>query len=595
MSQNSLVAANGSGAAVRSAINNALNTLVTQNSGASAPSTTYGYMLWADTTAVLLKIRNGANSAWVDVGKLDQANLSLASLYADNAFTARQKWAKGADLTAAATVTPGTDGNYFAVTGNTGMTAIASLQAGTIVVFRFTGTPLITHNGTSLILQDAINLQIAAGDIVAFISEGSGNWRELWRRLATPLKRGLSQYVRRLVALSDQEFPLSKIRLIHADAITMNDGEEVLDWNDLLCDMGTAGANGLDTGSEAASTWYKLLAIRKKSDGTKGLLFHRAKDYFLDIDASTSNGAQDKLRQGATDRVKLAQGFQTATTGKVEFVDVKIYKTGSPTGLIWFTIEADSSGNPSGTPLATSDKYDVSRFATAAYLTRHAFRIPVSLTTSTQYHLVLQGNYTASAVNYLNWDGNSVSQHAGGTAKKFDGTTWAAAAPADFSFKAYVTRNETNDDASLPSGYDQYAHIGWMFNDGSSNLKAVEMFNRVVMHVGDTSWKIGSSSTTTPPVLFDVAAFYPPIAVMQILGVSGSVSTGTIQVGHISAVDLDGNQTPRRNSHLVNIDSNTYTSGEHKTQRLNFIMEYQGMLYSITAGTGHMWSRGFEW
>ena len=64
MSQNSLVVANGTGAAVRSAVNNALNSLVTNNSGTGAPSTTYAYMLWADTTNDLLKIRNAANSAW---------------------------------------------------------------------------------------------------------------------------------------------------------------------------------------------------------------------------------------------------------------------------------------------------------------------------------------------------------------------------------------------------------------------------------------------------------------------------------------------------------------------------------------------------
>ena len=42
----------------------------------------------------------------------------------------------------------------------------------------------MTHNATSLILQGSTNLATAAGDIVAFISEGSGNWREVWRRLA---------------------------------------------------------------------------------------------------------------------------------------------------------------------------------------------------------------------------------------------------------------------------------------------------------------------------------------------------------------------------------------------------------------------------
>lgn len=80
MSQNSLVVANGTGASVRSAMNNAFNTVVTNNSGSAAPSTTYAYMLWADTTNDLLKIRNAANSAWITVGKLSQTNLGLSAI-----------------------------------------------------------------------------------------------------------------------------------------------------------------------------------------------------------------------------------------------------------------------------------------------------------------------------------------------------------------------------------------------------------------------------------------------------------------------------------------------------------------------------------
>ena len=57
--------ANGSGAAVRSDINTQLGALWTNHSGATEPSTKYAYQFWADTTANELKLRNGANSAWI--------------------------------------------------------------------------------------------------------------------------------------------------------------------------------------------------------------------------------------------------------------------------------------------------------------------------------------------------------------------------------------------------------------------------------------------------------------------------------------------------------------------------------------------------
>jgi hypothetical protein len=80
VAQHDYVIANGTGAAVRSDLNGALAAIATINSGATAPTTTYAFQLWADTTTGLLKIRNAANSAFVTVGTLASTNLGLASL-----------------------------------------------------------------------------------------------------------------------------------------------------------------------------------------------------------------------------------------------------------------------------------------------------------------------------------------------------------------------------------------------------------------------------------------------------------------------------------------------------------------------------------
>lgn len=73
------VVSNGTGAAVRSDINDQLAAIVSNNSGATAPATTYAYQWWADTTTGLLKIRDSANTTWVTVGTLASANLGLAT------------------------------------------------------------------------------------------------------------------------------------------------------------------------------------------------------------------------------------------------------------------------------------------------------------------------------------------------------------------------------------------------------------------------------------------------------------------------------------------------------------------------------------
>lgn len=71
MAQHDYIIANQSGAGFRADLNNALAAIVSNNSGATAPATTYAYMPWADTTAGLFKIRNGANSAWITLYQLD--------------------------------------------------------------------------------------------------------------------------------------------------------------------------------------------------------------------------------------------------------------------------------------------------------------------------------------------------------------------------------------------------------------------------------------------------------------------------------------------------------------------------------------------
>ena len=71
MATHDYVIANGTGAAVRSDLNNALAAIVSNNSGSSEPGTTYAYQWWADTNANVLKIRNSSNDGWITLRELD--------------------------------------------------------------------------------------------------------------------------------------------------------------------------------------------------------------------------------------------------------------------------------------------------------------------------------------------------------------------------------------------------------------------------------------------------------------------------------------------------------------------------------------------
>jgi len=77
MATHDYVIANGTGAAVRADINNALAAIVSNNSNGTDPSTTYAYQFYADTGDGKLYIRNAANNGWIEVGTLASANLGL--------------------------------------------------------------------------------------------------------------------------------------------------------------------------------------------------------------------------------------------------------------------------------------------------------------------------------------------------------------------------------------------------------------------------------------------------------------------------------------------------------------------------------------
>lgn len=86
---------------------------------------------------------------------------------------------KGADIASAAALAPSAGATYHHVTGTTTITSIASAGAGHLLILEFDGAVTVTHNATSLILQKGVNYVTEAGDVLVFVSEGSGNWRQV--------------------------------------------------------------------------------------------------------------------------------------------------------------------------------------------------------------------------------------------------------------------------------------------------------------------------------------------------------------------------------------------------------------------------------
>lgn len=167
MSTHDYAIANASGATVRADINNALAAIVSNNSSATAPSPTFAYMWWADTTASALKQRNAANTGWITLFTFDWTN-GLLRIDLD----------EGADIASATTTDIGAaTGNSVTVTGTTTITGLGTIKAGVWRLVTFAGALTLTHNPTSLILPGGADITTAAGDSMWALSLGSGNWR----------------------------------------------------------------------------------------------------------------------------------------------------------------------------------------------------------------------------------------------------------------------------------------------------------------------------------------------------------------------------------------------------------------------------------
>jgi hypothetical protein len=341
-----------------------------------------------------------------------------------------------------------------------------------------------------------------------------------------------------------------------------------------------AGAGGLDTGAEAASTWYEIYRIRKSSDGTLNTMFHRAKDYFLDESFLTNTGSL--TLRGGTSGTKRGQSFDTDVTGLVEFADVYISREASPTGSMWAELYATSGGLPTGSVLATSDSHDVSVLSTTLAWIRFPFRTPVSLTAGTMYALVLAGDFAISATNFARWGRDSAAGYGAGTRLNFDGSTWTSEAQ-DLNFKIYVTQNDTA--LTYPTGYDQKCLIGYAYNDSSSHLVGFIAKDRNVRRMVRGAATVSATIAT----LHDVSAYVPPVQV----SVDYKVYNGTASDFMMSP---RGHRAPDNDGYVAGGSLTTLGAANDMNETGPMHLDFhQGVYVGTTAGTATYDIIRWEW
>lgn len=239
------------GVSYRAAVNAALQALASSNSGATAPSTDYPFQIYVNTTAspAEVYIRKAASSDWVKWGYIDAATQALIVDTVEDANTI-----DGAHA--------GTGADEVLLLDGAGLLTLANLPA--------------TLTGKDADSVDGKEPGVGADDILLLDGSAEVPAANLPAIPAANLpSQSIRDISRGLVIKNTAANPTYQMD-IDADEVMLQSTDPyalAIRSVNLTVDITAGGVNGLDTGSEAVSTWYYLWVIyNPTTTTTAGLL-----------------------------------------------------------------------------------------------------------------------------------------------------------------------------------------------------------------------------------------------------------------------------------------------------------------------------------
>lgn len=381
-----------------------------------------------------------------------------------------------------------------------------------------------------------------------------------------------------------------QVEITALDYLVMDDGT-VFDnsdnsWTGKYADITQSGVGGLDTGSESGGLWYDIYAIASES-GSKELLLHSSKRWSDEAQYTTDEDASQNIGSASSNQA-VAQGFKLSSSGKLKYVQVKLLKVGSPTGTISCAVYSDNAGVP-GSLLSISKILDVSKLPDTATWVHFNFAhtAPTLSASPTQYHISLGVSVDAS--NYLQWrmDG-SAATYTGGSKALWNGTSWTTDTDDDMMFTVGLEVN--NSSVTMPTNYTKKCHLGWVFNDGSSNFRPFIQTGRMRrdLFINETDHYIHVMNGS---VL--VSRIYSP-AIESCRAFLACGGTGTqaavIAIGDTSRYDLSSaGDTTSANAILYSVGTST------KPGIFIEVPISQGFVTTHGTDTAKLWMTGFSW
>lgn len=250
---------------------------------------------------------------------------------------------KGSDVASTSSMTLGNDGNFFDITGTTGITSITAKPAGTVVWLQFDGALTVT-DGSNLKLNG--NLTTAAETTLQLVSDGT-NWYEVSR---SPIAQTFLAQNDTPSSYSGQALKVARV----------NSGESAIEFT------APTFLHGSDTPSTYSGQAGKYPIVNSGETGLEFTVDVITKFDLVDlIPTSSATNSQVKSVSEVTisgapaSTWRTLTGFSTTVTKADGFNDVPIYckagtfsQTGTDGGKIgWFLNDVwqfDSAGVMTG-------------------------------------------------------------------------------------------------------------------------------------------------------------------------------------------------------------------------------------------------------
>lgn len=234
------------------------------------------------------------------------------------------------------------------ISGTTTITSFGSSASTVYPQYRivFSGALLLTHS-SALQLPGSGDITTAAGDVAFATYLGSGNWRVSpyqkvnGTAVVNPTPMAGAQG---LLITNNSGTPNTNIDITADQAVMINPTGNVPIYASAVSvtiNTTTTGANGLDTGSRANSTWYNLFLISNGS-ATAGLASTSATAptlpsgyvYYVRVGAMRTDGSANFYRSrqlGSRAQYKVTAATNTAAMPLVSNGTVGTYSSTTPT------------------------------------------------------------------------------------------------------------------------------------------------------------------------------------------------------------------------------------------------------------------------